>query len=993
MAERKMTQAQRASSSRSGKKSGTASAERSSGKKGGKNSQAGEQLEIKTPLGSPLPTRMIAAIVYVVLFVIFLAIAMGQEGWFLSLVKGLTHGLFGAVAFYLSVPALLFLIIIQFTCWKKPVMLRTVCALAFVFLCGCISHISVSQSDLGSGMEFVANLYQGGNTGSTGGVLCGMAAEILKATFGTVLSYVFLIVGALLCLMAAFRITIPSLIRAFQERPRFEDEEEEVVTRPDPSSVIVNTAVQKHHEHKVRRRERRLEAEAARAQQEAEAEAAREAAKKAAQAEAEAAQKAAEKKAKTADAYSNEMIRQIEDDIDTDVPQDVPDEIPEEKPATKVIPVVPEEEELDGPDLIPITSEKPVRIIPESREIRDMDEEKPEVSAAKVIPVEPVEESEPEVVPVPVVPVKAKPEVREEVKEPRRATAVTVKPVKVEPAAVSPVPEATPIIADKKVTSKEAAAAAEAVAIEIAQNTAEEKPVYQFPPLNLLRGPRGASGDGSQEMKENTRRLNETLASFKIDAHIGNVTRGPSVTRYEVELEKGVRLNKLTSAADDIALSLGASGVRIAPVPGKISVVGIEVPNQAVTTVTLKEVIDSGEFTRAKSKSSFSVGKDIGGSCIVGNISKLPHMLIAGTTGSGKSVCMNSIIISLLYKASPEDVKLIMVDPKMVELGIYNGIPHLLIPVVTDPKKAAGSLQWAVSEMMRRYKSMSDAGVRDLESYNSMIEGQELEGEKLPQVVVIIDELADLMLVAAKEVEESICRIAQMGRAAGIHLIIATQRPSADVITGLMKANIPSRIAFAVASAMESRIILDTQGAEKLVGKGDMLYAPIGCGKPVRVQGCFVSDAEVEAVATFVKENYTTKYDQKVIEEIEKSAAQTGSKGGSAAAEPAADEDEVVMDDMLPAAADVVLETGQASVSMLQRRLKLGYARAARIMDLMEELGIVGPYAGSKPRNILINKSQWEQMKQELLKTGTATIPAAEPIPVDPDDSDPFEEA
>lgn len=512
----------------------------------------------------------------------------------------------------------------------------------------------------------------------------------------------------------------------------------------------------------------------------------------------------------------------------------------------------------------------------------------------------------------------------------------------------------------KRRTVKEEVPAAQ-IATENVQSESASTPEYCFPPFDLLKYPVETSTDGTSEMRENSRRLNETLASFKIEAHIINVTRGPSVTRYEVELEKGVRLSKLTTAADDIALSLGAAGVRIAAIPGKISVVGIEVPNCAVNTVSLREVIDSQEFTKAKSKSSFAVGKDIGGNCIVGNISKLPHMLIAGTTGSGKSVCMNSIIISLLYKASPDDVKLIMVDPKMVELGIYNGIPHLLIPVVTDPKKAAGSLQWAVAEMMRRYKAMSDAGVRDLESYNSIIEGQEVDGKKLPQVVVIIDELADLMLVAAKEVEESICRIAQMGRAAGIHLIIATQRPSADVITGLMKANIPSRIAFAVASAMESRIILDTQGAEKLVGKGDMLYAPIGNGKPRRVQGCFVSDPEVEAVASYVKSNCITNYDDEVMAEIEKKALQTGSKSGGPEAEPSVEE--ITGDEMLPAAVDVILETGQASVSMLQRRLKLGYARAARIVDEMEEKGIVGPFVGSKPRAILITKEQWQSMR------------------------------
>ena len=335
---------------------------------------------------------------------------------------------------------------------------------------------------------------------------------------------------------------------------------------------------------------------------------------------------------------------------------------------------------------------------------------------------------------------------------------------------------------------------------------------------------------------------------------------------------------------------------------------------------------------------------------------------------------MNSIIISLLYKAGPEDVKLIMVDPKMVELGIYNGIPHLLIPVVTDPKKAAGSLQWAVTEMLRRYKLMSDAGVRDLESYNSIMESEE-DGQKLPQVIVIIDELADLMLVAAKEVEDSICRIAQMGRASGMHLIIATQRPSADVITGLMKANIPSRIAFSVASAMESRIILDTQGAEKLVGKGDMLYAPIGCGKPLRVQGCFVTDSEVEAVAGYVKDHYVADYNQQVLEEIEKKAQQTGKNGKGSVPEAEPNDEELEGDEMLPAAVDVILETGQASVSMLQRRLKLGYARAARIVDEMEEKGIVGPFQGSKPRAILITKEEW------AARNGAMT----EELPFDPE--------
>ena len=519
-------------------------------------------------------------------------------------------------------------------------------------------------------------------------------------------------------------------------------------------------------------------------------------------------------------------------------------------------------------------------------------------------------------------------------------------------------------------------------AAQIAQEIGQQepqKPEYEFPPVSLLKAGSGQSHDGTEEMRQNAERLGDTLQSFGIEAHIINVTRGPSVTRYELELQRGVKLSKVTNLADDIALALGASGVRIAAIPDKISVVGIEVPNRVVSVVMAREVIDSLEFEKCKSRVSFAVGKDIGGNRIIGDIGKLPHLLIAGTTGSGKSVCMNSLIISLLYKAKPEEVKLIMIDPKMVELGIYNGIPHLLIPVVTDPKKAAGSLQWAVTEMMRRYRMMADAGVRDLESYNKQARASaDDELEPMPQIVVVIDELADLMLVAAKEVEESICRIAQMGRASGIHLVIATQRPSADVITGLMKANIPSRIAFAVASAMESRIILDTAGAEKLVGKGDMLYAPLGQGKPKRVQGCFITDDEVQEVVSFVKASSEAEYSDTVMAEIDKKAAESGKSGSGSSGSAAAETDGSDGDEMLPAAVDVILETGQASVSMLQRRLKLGYARAARIMDEMEERGIVGPFEGSKPRQLLITREQWQAIKDGA---PTSSEPVEEEIP------------
>ena len=529
-------------------------------------------------------------------------------------------------------------------------------------------------------------------------------------------------------------------------------------------------------------------------------------------------------------------------------------------------------------------------------------------------------------------------------------------------APVTPVAAEEPTSRSEKAkAAREVAAEAAAVTAEIAQNMAAAEETYQFPPITLLHQNQGENHiEAGAELRNNARRLAETLASFGVDAKAGDVVHGPSVTRYEFTLDQGVKLSKITNLADDIALALGASGVRIAPIPNKISVVGIEVPNKQVTPVLIRDVIESREFVEHSSKVAFALGRDIAGRNIVGNIEKLPHVLIAGTTGSGKSVCTNSLIISLLYKSTPDEVRFIMVDPKMVELAPYNGIPHLLIPVVTDPKKAAGALQWAVFEMMKRYKTFSENGVKKLEEFNKLAKTRE-DLESLPSVVVVIDELADLMLVAAKEVEESICRVAQMGRAAGVHLVIATQRPSADVITGLMKANIPSRIAFAVASSLESRIILDNSGAEKLVGRGDMLYAPLGEGKPARVQGCYISPEEIEEVVSFVKQSGEANYSDEVIAKIEESVQEKekGSAKGAAPAEAASDDG----DELLPAAVEVVLETGQASVSMLQRRLKLGYSRAARLVDQMEERGIVGPFEGSKPRQLLITKAQWQEMQ------------------------------
>ena len=532
--------------------------------------------------------------------------------------------------------------------------------------------------------------------------------------------------------------------------------------------------------------------------------------------------------------------------------------------------------------------------------------------------------------------------------------------------------EAAPAPASKsKKTENISETEQEAMNIAIDESQKAPMPVYDYPPIDLLTQGKHASVAGAEaELRESSACLLDTLDSFNIEAQIIGIVRGPSVTRFELTIPRGIKISRITALSDDIALSLGAANVRIAPIPDKVAV-GIEVPNKTVNTVFIRECIGSPAFANAKSRLSFAVGKDITGKPVIGDIAKMPHMLIAGTTGSGKSVCINSMLISLLYKSTPEEVRLIMVDPKMVELGNYNGIPHLLIPVVTDPKKAAGALNWAVGEMERRYKLFADHQGRNLVGYNDLMRSDKAKAEQtedghpeqyqvLPQIVIVIDELADLMMVAAKEVENSICRIAQKARAAGMHLVVATQRPSADVITGIMKANIPSRIAFAVASQIESRIILDTTGAEKLIGKGDMLYAPLGEGKPTRVQGCFISNEEIEAVIARIKETSTAEYSEEILEHIEQQAEQVGNnKGGSSGTnDPGDDEDELIEE-----AIEVIMDCRQASTSMLQRRLKLGYSRAARIIDQIEDRGIIGPSEGSKPRQILISREDWQEMK------------------------------
>ncbi len=500
----------------------------------------------------------------------------------------------------------------------------------------------------------------------------------------------------------------------------------------------------------------------------------------------------------------------------------------------------------------------------------------------------------------------------------------------------------------------------DAVANEISEN-ADNMPIYKYPPLSLLDSITSAdSKTVAAELESTAQRLVDTLKSFGVETQVINVSRGPTVTRYELQPKAGVKISKITSLADDIALNLATAGVRIeAPIPNKAAV-GIEVPNRASATVGIREVIESSTFSASKSKLTVSMGKDIGGNTVVADIAKMPHGLIAGATGSGKSVCINSFIISLLYKASPDDVKLLMIDPKVVELGIYNGIPHLLVPVVTEPRKAAGALGWAVNEMEQRYKMFADRDVRNIEGYNKLVETLEDEPDvkKMPRIVIIIDELADLMMTAPKEVEDSINRIAAKARAAGIHLLIATQRPSVNVVTGVIKANIPTRIAFAVSSHIDSGTILDCAGAEKLLGRGDMLFRPVGANKPNRIQGCFVSDEEVERVVEFVKSGGKANYDDNIMLEIERQAA-IEKQQRTGVPEEAADSDDPVLDEAIK----VVVELGQASTSLLQRKLKLGYARAARIIDQMEERGIIGGYEGAKPRQVLITPEQLMEMR------------------------------
>lgn len=508
----------------------------------------------------------------------------------------------------------------------------------------------------------------------------------------------------------------------------------------------------------------------------------------------------------------------------------------------------------------------------------------------------------------------------------------------------------------------------ETAPIQQAVSSVAEQPAYCFPPVSMLSTTEaGNPAKETEELQTNGHVLVDTLKSFGVQTKILDICRGPSVTRYEIQPAAGVKISKITNLADDLALNLAATGVRIeAPIPGKAAV-GIEVPNKTRNTVRMRELVESNSFQMSKSKLTVALGRDIAGQVVVADLAKMPHLLIAGTTGSGKSVCINSLIVSMLYKATPDEVRFLMIDPKAVELTEYNGLPHMLVPVVTDPHKASGALGWAVTEMMKRYKIFAEYNVRNLQGYNDLAKSMGYQDENgqplpaMPQIVIIIDELADLMMAAPKEVEDSICRLAQLARAAGMHLVVATQRPSVDVVTGLIKANIPSRIALTVSNAVDSRTILDAGGAEKLLGYGDMLFAPVGAQKPIRVQGCYLSDGEINSVVDFVKSTKTMEYDEKVIEEIERNAAAESAKSG----ESGGGDDSGSSDPMMEEAIKCVVEAGQASTSLLQRRLRLGYARAGRLIDEMEQMGIVGPHEGSKPRQVLMTYAQWLEMNMQ----------------------------
>ncbi len=1003
------------SSAASGSKK-TASAADTKKKSTGKSSQSAQtsrstkgKQEVQQPVGDPLRLRSMKIFLCLALALFSLIGCFTEKGWFISFFRSFMQGLIGKGFFFL--PAALALCALYLASVRtKPVSSRIFCTLLMTVVLGALIHLFGCSTEFAWTWKLPGELYDAGvlqGAAGSGGVLGGFLAELFEQLFNRVGAGILLALAALFLVLGALDITLATVVERSKEKQDRRKEEWARVQAAERELAMERIAAAR--EQTFQEAERIMAASPQpQPEQMPQHPVFSEPVKKT-------------KKKSVIDVPMDEgPHRPAAEGEYFDAPRTARSESGK-KPAAAAAPAAgaaesrteskPSEKDwlaeiltkdrLGGsaPKSEPKPEPKPERVrssAVSSREIRPVETAIRPTQTA-IYPAGSGQETGPAAVPMgteeEIAAVVAESLLEESLKQPE-APIVAEAPRPMETPRAADMPEApaarpsAPLREGSTVTAEEAAAAlaeeklnravekaetikakAEMVANieESLADQAQAAPVqYIHPPLSLLASGSGSSGDeGREEPATNARRPSATIKSFGIPATIRDVTRGPTVTRYEIELEQGVRLSRLTNLADDIALALGVVGVRIAPVPDKVSIVGVEVPNKSTTTVYLRDILDTPAFREKTSPLVFAVGKDIGGTPIVGDIDKLTHLLIAGTTGSGKSVCMNSLILSLLYKSSPEEVRLIMVDPKMIELGIYNGIPHLLIPVVTDPKKAAGALQWAVMEMLKRYRLIADSGMRDLTTYNRYAE--RTEGcQKMPRLVILIDELADLMLVAAKDVEESICRIAQMGRAAGIHLVIATQRPSADVITGLMKANIPSRIAFSVDSALNSRIILDATGAEKLVGKGDMLFSGGGATKNLRVQGTFVTDAEREEVINFVKEQGLASYAREVEDEIERGMEKDKGKdksASSAAAQAEEAAEDSGLDDMFDDAVEAVLDSKQASVSMLQRRLKLGYSRAARIVDQMEERGIVGPFEGSKPRAVLITREQWNAQK------------------------------
>ncbi|MBR4703057.1 MAG: DNA translocase FtsK 4TM domain-containing protein [Oscillospiraceae bacterium] len=1007
-----------ASSGRSS--SGTARKSSASGSTRSRSASGSSRSKAAAPAKDPIAYRGLKAFVLLALALFSLIGCFTGEGIFIGVFREFVMGLIGK-GFYFLPFALGYCALMLLYVRDKPLGGRITCTLLLTVMAGALIHLFDCTAEFPADWHLPGALYDAGRLpgeAGSGGVIGGLLSIAFSGLFNKVGAAIVLFLATLFLLFAAVNVTVAALVEKSRERAQLKAEEWKLRREEEQEKAAQRRAAAE--EARLRAAEERAAAEEARRA------AAEEARRKA---EEEAKRLAAEEAPLPRHPVTAETTqgkkRRSAIDIPLDPPKrsaiDIPlDEPRQEEPAKAAPAPAPKKTEPQParPDEKPVSEKDWLAAILTKDRIRASDKPAPAAASSasdKIVntairpkpgpggPVSPVSAA----VKASQLPQAPLPQPEEEDEElfgaPRRPAQSAQSTAPAQPSrapdrpAQPPKPSTQPTPAQSSVSLEEAAAvlaeekaartiekaeSAKARAEMVAsiegelQDQAQAAPVkYVFPPLSLLTAGSDEGADaGMEEMSVNAKRLSATIKSFGIPAEICDVTRGPTVTRYEVELEQGVKLNRLTNLSDDIALALGVSGVRIAPVPDKISIVGIEVPNKKTTTVYLRDVIDTSTFREKSSSLTFAIGKDIGGTPIVGDIAKLPHLLIAGTTGSGKSVCMNSLILSLLYKSSPEEVRLIMVDPKMIELGVYNGIPHLLIPVVTDPKKAAGALQWSVMEMTKRYTLMADAGVRDLVSYNKLMERTE-GGQKLPKIVILIDELADLMMTSGKEVEESIVRIAQMGRAGGIHLVLATQRPSADVITGIMKANISSRIAFAVDSALNSRIILDTSGAEKLVGKGDMLYAPIGTGKPTRVQGTFVTDEEREDVINFVKEQGLANYDPGIQDEIERNADKDAKKAAEAEDEG---EDSGDLDELFNDAVEVVLESKQASVSLLQRRLKLGYSRAARIVDQLEEQGVVGPFEGSKPRPVLITREEWAARQGGAIPGAMPELPPEE---------------